>query len=315
MEGFWQGALLCLFLLVTGICICNAIYIRTPRYRNEVAGIKKFQQGVPQGLAVMNTGSNYAYHAIDWTLVGVKGFSLASGAQSLAWDFRLWHKYSGNLKPAGIVLFALADLVFLLSEYPNPRSDYRYYYFMEPGEIPRYTLWRALRYRYLPVLENWRNIAHCFYHRGVPFVDHVAAPVEAEREAEARLSGWKNEFHLPDLEHAESAAHLLSAIEKTTSILRDMVAEARRQGLRPVLMIPPVSAQLSDRISQEFLEAVLYQPIRKTVPDVPLLDYMKDTRFQDCRLYRNSDFMNAEGRARFMPILWHDVQEAAGTLQ
>jgi len=42
------------------------------------------------------------------------------------------------------------------------------------------------------------------------------------------------------------------------------------------------------------------------------LDYIRDERFQDYRLYQNGDFMNAEGRKVFMPVLWHDIQSCIG---
>ena len=44
----------------------------------------------------------------------------------------------------------------------------------------------------------------------------------------------------------------------------------------------------------------------------PFLNYMYDERFQDYRYYYNGDFMNQAGREKFMPVLWHDIQKAAG---
>ena len=301
-----------LVLLCFALFVLNAIYIRTPYYQNQVRPIKKFQDGVPDNLDIMNTGSNYAYFAIDWTLIDVAGFSLASGSQSLAWDERLWKKYRSHVKRGGLALFVLADLVFLLSEYPSAKSDRRYYFFMKPEEIPRYTCWRALRYRYLPILENWRNVIHCVYHRGEQFVEQSPSLTYTERVSDARIAGWKREFGLSDLQCCESADHLHGVIERTTSLLRRMVNETRAFELCPVLMIPPVSAVLSRKISSEFVDAVLYRPLREQFSDVPLLDYMSDERFQDYRLYQNGDFMNAEGRSLFMPVLWHDIQCSVG---
>ena len=183
---------------------------------------------------------------------------------------------------------------------------------MKPEEIPRYTCWRALRYRYLPILENWRNVIRCVYHRGEQFVEQPPSLTYTERVSDARIAGWKREFGLLDLQCCESADHLHGVIERTTSLLRRMVNETRAFELCPVLMIPPVSAVLSRKISSEFVDAVLYRPLREQFSDVPLLDYMSDERFQDYRLYQNGDFMNAEGRSLFMPVLWHDIQCSVG---
>ena len=54
------------------------------------------------------------------------------------------------------------------------------------------------------------------------------------------------------------------------------------------------------------------EPVAEIAPDVPFLNYMYDERFQDYRYYYNGDFMNQAGREKFMPVLWHDIQEAAG---
>lgn len=286
----------------------NCLYMRSPHYQNQVRFIQKFIQGVPNDLCVMNTGSNHALFAIDWTLVNVHGFNLASGAQSLSWDDRLLKKYYSHLQPGGIILFVLSDLVLAFSEYPNPQADRRYYSFLKAKEIPRYTWRRAICYRYLPILANWRNIIRCFWHRGEIFVEHASSLQYAEQESDARVAGWRKEFRLPDLHHRESADHLHDEIERAAELLRRMVEETKIRGLQPILMIPPLSAIFHQKIGSDFVDEVLYRPLRERFSDVPLLDYMSDERFQDYRLYQNGDFMNAEGRKAFMPVLWHDIQ-------
>lgn len=286
----------------------NCLYMRSPHYQNQVRFIQKFIQGVPDHLCVMNTGSNHALFAIDWTLVNVHGFNLASGSQSLSWDDRLLRKYRSHLEPGGVILIVLSDLVLAFLEYSDPGADRRYYSFMRATEIPRYTWRRAIRYHSLPVLANWRNIIRCFRHRGEIFVERVSSPEYAEQESDARIAGWKKEFRLPDLHHRQSADHLHNEIEQAAELLRHMVDEAAKLGFRPILMIPPLSAIFHQKIGSDFVDEVLYRPLRERFSDVPLLDYMSDERFQDYRLYQNGDFMNAEGRKAFMPVLWHDIQ-------
>lgn len=308
-SALFVGACVLLGGLLWG---ANCLYMRTPHYQNQVHFIQKFIQGVPNDLCVMNTGSNHALFSIDWTLVNVRGFNLASGAQSLSWDDRLLKKYHSHLQPGGVILFVLSDLVLAFSEYADPRADRRYYCFMKSREIPRYTHWRAVQYHYLPVLEHWRNVIHCFYHRGAVLTEHVPSPEYADQASNARIEGWKQEFHLPDLRHRTSAAHLHDEINRTSSLLRRMVDEMKGQGYHPILMIPPMSMVINKKIGVDFLDEVLYHPLRQKFTDVPLLDYMHDERFQDYRLYQNGDFMNQEGRKVFMPVLWHDIQSCIG---
>lgn len=313
---FLAMPVLCILIIMIVLYVLNGIYIRTPRYMNQIKPVEKFRQNVPDHLEIINTGSNHAYFSIDWSLIGVRGFSLASGPQSVMWDYRLLKKYCPCVDNhgGGKVLLVLSNLMFGFLEYTDCKADRRYYYFMKPTEIPRYTKWQDFIYRQMPVLENWRNIIHCFYHRGT-FTEHAPTLKYAEEQSDLRIAGWKSQFKLKDLEHRESAAHLEENIVKAVGIVRKMIDESRAAGLQPILMIPPLSAVINKKIAPEFLDEVLYKPVRKYLSDVPLLDYVHDERFQDYRLYQNGDFMNEAGRKKFMPVLWQDIQKAAGEMK
>lgn len=313
--GIVEYICLGLLLLMVFVLIFNSIYIRTPRHLNQVRPIEKFRQGVPNNLDIMNTGSNHAYYSIDWSIVGVNGFSLASGPQSLSWDYRLVNKYRSHIKKEKILLIVLSDLVFGFLEYPQDRANLRYYYFVKNEDIPNSTWWKKIKYRYLPVLENWRNFVHCFYHRGKLFQENEPSLAYAEKSSEERINGWKVQFNLKDLQHRESLEHLQGNIQKASQLLKRLIEETQASGIIPILMLPPVSSVLNSKISDEFINEVILKPVANVAPDVPLLNYMRDVRFQDYRYYYNGDFMNQAGREKFMPILWQDIQKTVGEKQ
>lgn len=303
-----------LFLLAV-VLLCNDIYIRTPLYRNKVRTIKKFQRGVPENLDIMNTGSNHAYYSIDWSLVGVNGFSLASGPQSISWDYRLVNKYRSHIRDGKVLLIVLSNLVFGFLEYPQDSANFRYYYFLENEEIPNSTPWKRIKYRVLPVLENWHNFVHCFYKRGKPFKENEPSLAYAEKTSDERIEGWKEQFNLSDLQHRESLAHLQDNIQEASLLLKKMIDETKSSSIVPVLMLPPLSGVINKKISDEFIDEVILKPVAKVAPDVPFLNYMRDKRFQDYRYYFNGDFMNQLGREKFMPVLWQDIQKVLGEKQ
>ena len=304
------GLVVLFFLAV--ILLCNGIYIRTPLYRNRVRTIEKFQRGVPENLDIMNTGSNHAYYSIDWSLVGVNGFSLASGPQSISWDYRLVSKYHSHIRDGKILLIVLSDLVFGFLEYPRDSANFRYYYFLENEEIPNSTTWKRIKYRVLPILENWRNFVHCFYRRGKLFRENEPSLAYAEKTSDERIEGWKEQFNLRDLQHRESLAHLQDNIQEASLLLKKMIDETKSSGIVPVLMLPPLSGVINKKISDEFIDEVILKPVAKVASDVPFLNYMRDKRFQDYRYYFNGDFMNQLGREKFMPVLWQDIQKVLG---
>lgn len=296
--------------LLLGVIIWNYLYMQTPRYKSELACVQKFKGADTNNYVILNTGSNHAYYAIDWSLVGVNGFNLASGSQSILWDKKLLHRYLKTVDKgiAGKVVIVLSYLVLGFIDYPHDIANKRYYYFAESEDIPNYSLWKSIKYRHLPVLANWRNFFYVLYKRDISKLTSRNKR-SAEQDAELRINGWKEQFNLQDLQHAESATHLQPIIEETVKIVRTMVDECHRNGVTPVLMIPPVSNVLNAKMSDEFLQEVLYEPIRNNFQDIALLDYMRDERFQNINLYSNSDFMNLEGRTLFTKILWRDVQK------
>mgnify|MGYP000924944395 FL=1 len=301
-----------LVLIGLVLFMLNAIYIRTQYYQNQIRYIKKFQDGVPYNLDIMNTGSNHALFSIDWSLVNVNGFSLASGPQSISWDYRLVKKYGSHIKRKGVLLIALSDLVFGFLDYPHDSANRRYYYFMDRDSIPNYSAWKSIKYRYLPIMESWRNFIRCIYRRGNLIKDHVATLEYAEEQSDLRIKGWKMDFELSDLQRRESAAHLQTQIQEAVQILRKIIVCAAENNLRPMIVIPPLSSIINKKISDEFLKAVLYEPLYTIAEDIPVLDYMRDARFQDYRLYQNGDFMNSVGRKSFMPILIQDIRKHLG---
>lgn len=309
------------FLLFIGgaavlLLALNALYMATPHYKNQVFGVQKMLGGVPRDLDVLSTGSNHAMYAVDWSLTPARGFSVATGPQSLRWDARLYHKYRENIKLDGTMLIVLSNLILGFLEYPNIKSDARYYAFCEPREMPRYSRWEHIVNRYLPVLGSWKNALHILYHRGTPqaeVVAHEATDADAERGSLSLIAGWIEQFGLTDaLNSAESAAHLAPTIAAATDVLAEMVGDARARGLRVAFMVPPFSAVMNSHIAPEFLDCVLYAPVRERFPDVPLLDYVHDPRFADSSLYWNGNMMNERGRRAFMPVLYAELTAALG---
>jgi len=303
-------------LAILILLVLNYIYTHSPNYLNEYNKVKKFNENIPDNLEIMNTGSNHAYYCIDWSIVGVNGFSLASGAQSISWDYRLFEKYRSKIGKNKLLLIVLSNLVLGFMDYPQDEANRRYYHFLKPEEIPNGNWWKKLKYHYLPVLSNWRNIVHCFYHRGKMFKEPEPSLKYAEQESDNRIRGWKSQFKLRDLQHRESLKHLEGEIKATSQLLRHMIEEARKDGIVPILMLPPLSEIINKKISDEFINAVIDEPVANVASDVPFLNYMRDDRFQDYRYYFNGDFMNQAGREKFMPILWQDIKNVmAGNLK
>ena len=134
--------------IIVSLFIWNYLYMHTPRYKDEVACVRKFKGADKRSYWILNTGSNHAYYAIDWSLIGVNGFNLASGSQSILWDKKLLHRYIKTVDKGitGKVVIVLSNLVLGFIDYPNDVANKRYYLFAEAEDIPNYSWWKKIKY-------------------------------------------------------------------------------------------------------------------------------------------------------------------------
>ena len=67
---------------------------------------------------------------------------------------------------------------------------------------------------------------------------------------------------------------------------------------------------IAEKISEEFMKEVLYDNIRFLKDkQIPILDYWKDDRLNDYKLYINSDFLNEKGSKLFTEIVLEDIKK------
>ena len=105
-------ALIILLILIILFIILNILYKRTNEYKNRIDNIKKFIEGVPNELEIINIGSSYSKYAYDYSEFSINGFNLAIQPESLSYDFKILKQYSKNLKEGCIVLINIPNLVF-----------------------------------------------------------------------------------------------------------------------------------------------------------------------------------------------------------
>jgi len=124
------------------------------------------------------------------------------------------------------------------------------------------------------------------------------------------IAGWKKQFGLTDLKNPAQAETHRAAFSQKTKTLSDELDFCREKGFRPVIVLPPVPPQTRAHFSGEFAEAFLYAPlneVRKAHPDVPVLDYFADPRFDDA-LFRQGIFLKLDGAEMFSQILFNDMK-------
>lgn len=296
-----------IIILLLFIWICNIKYKNSDYFLDDYNKIKKFIDGVPENLEIVNTGSNHAYYGFNYG--SRKYFNFASGAQSLNYDYKILKQYSNNLNGGCKVLIVLAPLSFGFVDYKNDSSNSRYYFFMDKDKILNYSRLKKFLYVHIPILRSWKNFIRIFL-RKKEIKSIINTPDNAEKEALLRINGWKKQFNLKNLLDKKSASYLKDEFENVKTILLDMIEFSLEHNWRPIIVIPPASVFLTKKISDEFMKEVLYDNIRFLKDKrIPILDYWKDDRLNDYKLYINSDFLNEKGSKLFTEIVLEDIKK------
>lgn len=297
------------FLLIFAL---NQLFIKTNYYQNTVRQLKKFTNGVPYQLEVINTGSSYGKYGFDYEGAEVKGFNFALQPQSLSYDFKILKQYNHHFKKNSKVLIIIPDLAFCFLDYVNEESNTKYYHFLDKIYINGYTKFKYFTRIKFPILSAKLKLWHLI--KDQPIIDlyvcnESKSYEDIKVEAKERVKEWCNEFKLVDMKSSTSAIHLKDMFNKTTVLLSEMIEFCIEKNLKPIIVVPPVSGVLNQLISKEFMETVLYKNIRRAnTRNIPVLDYLYDERFQDYKLYINSDFLNINGRKLFTKTVLQDLK-------
>ena len=301
--------LLIIFLI---IILLNFLYIRTNDYKNKISQLEKFKK-VPTELEIINLGSSYSRNAFDYNLTNYKGFNFALQPQSLSYDFRILKNYKDNIKKNGIVLIVLPNFVFGFLDYENSSINNRYYYFLKKEYILNYSIIKHKLIKYFPLFFNVRGVLRIIKDVKLLNLEEARSCTTREEvvvEAKNRINGWIKQFNLKNIVNKDDLSlEIREMFKKTQKVLSEIIEYCLENELRPVIIVPPCSKEINDFFSDEYLNEILYNNIKLgNSKNILCLDYLKDKRFQDYRLYINSDMLNKKGREKFTKVVIEDLK-------
>lgn len=314
-----MGGIVVLCVVFCIILLLNEALKRSVYHQKNLFQIKKFREGVPFGLEVVNAGSSYGFFGLDWSVLSGKAFNFALVPQGLSYDFKILQQYQAHLREGCRVFIILPTLVFAFLDTQREIKQEKYYYFLQKESILQYAWLKELLWVHFPIFRVKYVLRWFYYVMHGSTRETVADLYEketagdlttAEKEAQRRLEGWAKEFSLPDFSSAQSAAHLEERFRQTTHLLAEMIGFCLERKWEPILVVPPVSGALNTKVGRAFMSYVLYRNIeRANRGRVKVLDYLYDARFQDYRLYCNADFLNKRGRRMFTETLLKESGE------
>lgn len=306
-----------LFILacLVGVLCLNSIYKRTNHYRNIFADTEKFRNdaAIPNGLQLVNLGSNHPKFGFDYDGLGIKAMNWAVGPQSLEYDFAILRKECPHLASRAVVLIPICVLKFFLYRHPF-REHLKYYGVLPKEDIAGYsdeTKRKCIDYPllYHPKLLK-RLLRPARKDSSRLLIDkNPMNEDQLKADADFWINCWNKEFNI-DIDNLSLSEENKENIRRNISLLHDMIQFCLDTDLQPVVCILPVSEYLGSRFSGEFVNnQILAYITEANTQECPVLNHLKDRRFTDSSLYINSFFFNLHGRKAFTKMLVEELKD------
>ena len=301
------GILAVIVLLVAALMVAEKIFERTNFYKQNYSETDKLYGA--SKVDYINTGSTFASYGLDYNLAGADGINLALCPQPLAVDYKMLKHFACRYNPGATVFITIADLAFAKRSYTEARVTDKYFKFFSNSELDAYHPLRALRAKYFPVLYSWKNFLR-FYRDIRLNSDRDVRVNENDLEAVAadaykRCAAWKQEFALDNLQDGAQSNRFTEEFAYTREIVAKMITWCREHDLKPVLVNLPVTKEMANNFSNEFLDAFYYDHINKLSQDmdVKFIDLQKNDKLTDYLLYLDSCRLNKAGREIVTKVL------------
>lgn len=293
----------------------NALYKRTNDYRNIFADTEKFRNdaSIPNGLQLVNLGSNHPKFGFNYDGLNVKAMNWAVGPQSLEYDFAILRKECHHLADKAAVLIPICVLNFFL--YRHPFGDHlKYYGILPEDDIVEYSKKTKLTHIDYPLLFHPKKLKRLI--KDVPTAsdrllinNNQMNENQLKTDADFWINCWNREFDI-DINNLVLSDINKTNIKRNIHLLHEMILFCLDRKLRPVICILPVTDYLGNRFSEDFVNNQILAYVHEANTQKCLvLNHLKDKRFTDSSLYINSFFFNLHGRKQFTKMIIEELKD------
>ncbi len=271
---------------------------------------KRFSN-IPYNLDVVNIGSGPSKYDFDWSVIPeLTGYNFAIAPEDFRYDARIIKNYGNHLKKGGVVVVVVCPLSFGRNDYLERDSFSEKYVSILPAADVDLPKWKYALYKKFSGLLRVKNL-FARLKRGVwcrisklrkQEKSNAISPVQQ------LVNGWVLDNGLDNLTDDKQAQHHRDVFKEKEANLRKIIENCRCQGLRPVLVIPPMSDELRGYISDDFIKNFVYDNLRSVSEEgIPIFDYIDDLRFTEDSYYTNGLFLTPEMRQVFTKTVWADI--------
>lgn len=306
---------LIIVLLSTALWL-NSLYKRTNHFNNQFVDVRKYWQkdGIADNLQIVNLGSNHPKFGFDYTDTGVRGANLAIGPQTFEYDYAILRKNITHLAKNAVVVFPICLQNFFLYRQTNRGVHLKYYTFLDSKDIVGYSKKEKIFELGFPLLRHPKRLRYLLKDvktdNRLEWTDNpMKTEAELEKDADFWIRCWDKEFdiHIPSLEISSKNQE---DIHQNIRLMKEMIEYCKKHELKPVIVILPVTENLSSRFSEDYLKTHVLRYVNESAKAAaPVFNYLKDKRFTGSSLYINSFFFNKTGRRSFTKAFIEDLKQ------
>ncbi len=279
-----------LFILIGGIVFFSINY-------KYMSSIKKYHRvekfsSIPKKIDICNVGPSHTLNAFIYDEVKDKScFNMALPGQSLQYDYMLLKQYKCHINDGAIVFISLSYPSFReLAKEQVENQNRRYYRFLKKDFIINYSYLEDFISSYIPV---------------------VAAGSRVRIISDSKNNEEEQQKSIEDasLERYKTFTSVPSFSNETIEVLDEMIAFVIDNNWQPVLVTTPITKQLNDHYSGDFMSK-FHNQINYFVNkyNIVYVDYSHDTRFStNLELFNDPDHLNLVGGQLFTKIVFEEL--------
>lgn len=256
-------------------------------------------------LEVVNLGSTSALYAFDYEGAYIKAANWAMSPQSFVNDYAIISNYSSLLKNNACVLLPLCPFSCLGGG--NDFFPDRYYSIVRPISIPNYSLVKRDEVR------RMMNNPIMYYPLVAPLYslrrnkDSMGSK-EMEIDAQNRISSWKREFSIYNLNDEFSILNT-DRYNDSVSAAKKLIKFCEDHGYSVKIVIPPLSKYLAEIINGDIKKRYIQNFVNDiNTNNIDILDYMDSPMFKDDSMFRDSFLLNKKGAKLFTGMILNDIR-------
>ena len=251
------------------------------------------------GKRIAVIGSGPGMYGVDANILGDEAVNLCVWPQNFKYDYRLIEDYHTCLQIGFTLIHVISLLSFSENNYVYKTKFNLKYCNVLPHRKVDVASILYLGERYFPSILHPRDYIRFLRREGGMRGKRIITDLnenEKREKALGILEGWKttNE-HLNNFHDVTQLEQIQEAIEENIAYLKRLRLFCYDTGITYIPIIAPVCAEIRNGFSDEFLDGILYQPIKDSGCIDYIIDYLDDERFSNISLYYDGLFLNEVG--------------------